>query len=188
MTRGLNFYQVKTPVSNRGMCYDSFLCSLISWGKTAPDEIFVPKPDDEGEIDIYTHVKPVLGPWTSLAYRRAALLEVMRVLGGLESSWTWTEGVDTTNWTSLHNKIGEETGAWQVSYDSRAFGADLSAISPDHPQDFIDEMKTDRNLAMEYIARLLRHTIRHHGPLLRGEVARFVRRPSALELELLLEA
>jgi hypothetical protein len=188
MIRGLNFYQVKTPVPTRGTCYDSFLCSMISWAKIAPDEIFIPKPDDPGETDIYTHIKPYLGPWTSPAYRKAAMLEVMRVLGGLESSWNWSEGVDVTNQTSLHNKTGEETGAWQVSYDSRQFGFDLRTISPDQPQDFIDRMKTDRTLAMSYISRLLRHTIRHHGPILRGEVARYVRRPSALEFELLLEA
>jgi peptidoglycan L-alanyl-D-glutamate endopeptidase CwlK len=83
---------LKSSVLNRGVPSDEFLTELIAWGRSAPDAIFA-KND---RYDIYSSVKKQLGPYKSIAYRRAVMLEVMRVLAGFESSWKWNEGRDTT--------------------------------------------------------------------------------------------
>jgi hypothetical protein len=80
-------------VHNRGTPPDAFLNQLVDWGAAAPDEIFA-----RNEItDIYSFVSPELGPWADIRERRAAMLEVLRVLAGFESSWNWNAGRDITN-------------------------------------------------------------------------------------------
>lgn len=96
----------------------------------------------------------------------------MRVHAGFESSWNWTEGVDRTNRTSQSSKTGEETGVFQVSFDSTYLnGSAMKAFAIAHnietPQEFIPAMKRDKNLALEYYARLVRASIKWAGPLLR---------------------
>ena len=172
---------IKSPVANRGTPPDGFLSELIAWGRTAPDEIFAVRRDDPGETDIYTHIRPILGPWASMAHRRAAMLEVLRVLAGFESSWDWTCGRDVTNSTSV-TPTTIEAGAWQVSGNSRAFGRDLRDLAPADGDRFQRAMKSDHPLAMEYAARLLRHTIRHNGPVARGEIDKWLNREAVLEL------
>jgi hypothetical protein len=46
--------------------------------------------------------------WDDLQHRRAAMLEVMRVHAGFESSWNWKQGVDTTNRTSMRKIEGRK--------------------------------------------------------------------------------
>src|ERR1700757_2105495 len=92
----MSYTATKQHVSNRGIPPDDFLDQLVAWGKAAPDEIFAPNP----AADVYSSVVGVLGPWQGIEHRRAAMLEVMRVLAGFESSWDWNAGVDTTNPTS----------------------------------------------------------------------------------------
>jgi len=76
------FVACKQRVHNRGTPPEAFLNQLIDWGAGAPDEIFVCN-----EItDIYSFVKPELGAWANDRERRAAMLEVLRVLSGFESS------------------------------------------------------------------------------------------------------
>src|SRR4051795_6864525 len=104
------FRATKQKVLNRGIPPDSFLQELIAWGRAAPDEIFAPNQN----ADVYSSVVEVLGPWQGLPHRRAAMLEVMRVLAGFESSWDWNAGVDTHNPTSITADT-IEAGAWQVS-------------------------------------------------------------------------
>ena len=174
-----------SPVANRGTPPDSFLAELISWGRTAPDEIFAPRKDDPGEVDIYTHIRPLLGPWTGLTHRKAAMLEVLRVLAGFESSWDWNCGRDVTNRTSV-TPTTIEAGAWQVSGNSRAFGADLRWLAPADGNQFQRAMKSDHPLAMEFIARLLRHTVRHNGPAVRGEIDRWLSREAVAQFMVLL--
>ncbi len=184
----MKFIATKAKVANRGVPPDSFLKELVEWGREANDELFTANPSP---ADIYASVRPVLGPWHDDLYRRAVMLEVMRVLAGFESSWDWSEGVDTTNATSMKNITGQETGAWQVSFDSIPFGADLKRLVKQTcgtfaPQTFIDMMKSDHEFAMEYIARLLRHTCRHNGPVLRHEIDKWLSRKSVSEFETLL--
>lgn len=184
--RSLNdFRATKQHVFNRGIPPDDFLAQLVTWGKQAPDEIFV----ENSFSDIYSSVKNTLGPWRDLSHRRAALLEVMRVLAGFESSWDWNEGRDNTNPTSVTPDT-IEAGAWQVSANSMNFGQELKdlvlrEVGTLDGNDFQKAMKENHLLAMEYIARLLRRTVRHNGPVLRHEIDPWLRRDAVDEFEVL---
>lgn len=182
------FHATKQNVHNRGVPPDSFLNELVAWGRSAPDEIFAPNT----EADIYSSIAGALGPWQDNGHRRAALLEVMRVLAGFESSWDWTEGVDTTNPTSTTPDT-IEAGAFQVSANSMNFGQELkdlvlSRVGSRDGNKFQDAMKQDHELAMEYVARLLRRTVNHHGPVKRHEIDPWLRRDAVAEFQILLDA
>jgi len=47
-------------------------------------------------------------------------------------------------------------------------------------------MKTHRPVAMEYIARLLRHTVRHNGPVVRHEIDPHLSREAVAQFMILL--
>ena len=186
----LTFSATKQRVLNRGTPPDSFLHELVEWGRAAAEEIFVPNPNP---ADVYASVSARLGPFVLKGrplYRRAVMLEVMRVLAGFEATWNWNEGVDTTNSTSVTPDT-IEAGVFQVSANSIGFGADLKVLvlrevgttEGDH---FQHEMKSNHALSMEYIARLLRHTCRHNGPVLRHEIDPWLRRDAVAEFEALL--
>ncbi len=173
---------LKARVKNRGRPPNSFLDELIAWGAEAPEEIFAPNQAH----DIYTSVRPVLGPWRDNLHRRAAMLEVMRVLAGFESSWRWTEGRDVTNPTS-DTPTTTEAGAWQVSANSMNFGQELRALVVERVgtgdgNAFQAAMKSDHPLAMEYVARLLRRTVNHHGPVKRHEIDPWLSKDAVEEL------
>jgi len=182
----MNFGAIKQHVLNRGVPPDSFLDELIAWGKDAQDEIFAPNPYS----DIYSSVKNTLGPWQNNEHRRAVMLEVMRVLAGFESSWDWEAGRDVTN-PSSNTPDTTEAGAWQVSANSMNFGAELKDLVSREVNSvdgikFQDAMKTNHQLAMEYIARLLRRTTHHNGPVLRHEIDPWLRRDAVEEFQALL--
>lgn len=169
-------------VFNRGRPPVEFLDTLVAWAKKAPDEIFAP---NDVPVDIFTVIKSTLGTrintdyaghsivsWDSLLHRKAALVETMRVHGMMESSGNWNEGVDVTNRTSMKNIAGQETGVFQVSFDStwiahNAMMPFAKARGIDTPEKFIPAMKSNHELALEYYARLVRISIRWAGPLLR---------------------
>ena len=172
---------LKQKVSTRGIPPDRFLDELVAWGKTAPEDIFV----ENHNLDIYSNVIGVLGPWEGAEHRRAVLLEVMRVLAGFESSWRWQVGVDPN---TAHPDAPEtrEAGAWQVSADSMHYGDELRNLvltraGADDPETFQTAMKSDHLLAMEYIARLLRRTVDHNGPVKRHEIDKWLRRDAVDE-------
>lgn len=176
----------KQHVANRGVAPDGFLDQLVAWGKGAPNDIFAPNTVS----DIYSSIFNSLGPWHGLKHRRAVMLEVMRVLAGFESSWNWNEGRDTDNPSSVTPET-IEAGAWQVSADSMNFGKELKDLVRGKAgavdgKTFQDAMKQDHELAMEYIARLLRRTTRHNGPVLRHEIDHWLRRDAVEEFEALL--
>lgn len=166
---------IKSQVFNRGIPPNAFLSELIEWGRTAPDSIFAPNPND----DIYNKTKGELGPWTGLLHRRAVMLEVMRVLAGFESSWDWTEGVDTSR-LGADTPENAEAGAWQVSFNSRRLAPDLTQmlIQADiwNGVKFQQAMKFDHELAMDYVATLMRHNTHHNGPLYRGSERNVIRK------------
>jgi hypothetical protein len=178
------------PVLNRGIPPASFIVELIAWGKAAPDEIFA---RNQTPADVYALTNTVLGPWGSdLKLRRAGMLEVMRVHAGIESSWNWRQGVDTTNRTSMRKIDGQETGAWQVSFDSTELhdGAMLPFAKLhdiDTPEKFISRMKTEHFLAMEYYARLVRVSIAWAGPLISRKILPELRTDALAEFKLALE-
>jgi len=177
------FVATKQHVANRGVAPDDFLDELIAWGKQAPGEIFAPNPND----DVYSSVVNALGPWEGTSHRRAVMLEVMRVLAGFESSWQWNAGRDTTNPTSVTPDT-IEAGAWQVSANSMNFGQELKDLVLAKAglldgNSFQKAMKEDHALAMEYIARLLRRTTHHNGPVLRHEIDSWLRRNAVAEFQ-----
>lgn len=180
------YHALKHKVSNRGIPPDSFLNELVSWGRCAPANIFAPNANH----DVYSNVVGVLGPWQGPDHRRAAMLEIMRVLAGFESSWRWTCGRDITNKTSVTPET-IEAGAWQVSANSMGFGKELkhlvlSRVGSLDGNAFQKAMKQDHTLAMEYIARLLRHTVNHNGPVKRHEIDHWLRKDAVSEFMSLL--
>jgi hypothetical protein len=183
----MNLSFTKRPVGNRGTPPQSFLEELVGWGKQAPEELFAPNsvPDD-----IYSLIRPPLGPWTGPPHRRAAMLEAMRVHAGFESSWNWHEGVDTTNATSMSHITGQETGIFQVSFDSEWISPSLrtylNSQSIYNPRTFIAAMKQDHGLAMGYYVRLVRVNIQWAGPLKRGEIVPYLSRDAVAEFQNLL--
>lgn len=184
----MTFHATKQQVFNRGVPPDTFLDQLVDWGRTAPDEIFV----SNDRTDIYSNVVGVLGPWEDLGHRRAAMLEVMRVLAGFELSWDFNAGVDTTNPHSVTPDT-IEAGAWQVSADSMGFGEELknfvlTAVGSLDGNDFQRAMKKNHPLAMEYIARLLRRTVNHNGPVKNHDIDPWLRRDAVMEFRALLDA
>lgn len=191
------FDALKKKVYNRGTPPLTFLIEMVEWGKKTSADIFESRKDDPGETDIYTSVKIRLGPWDGkpnntefILHRKAVMLEVMRVLAGFESSWNWKEGRDITNSTSV-TPTTIEAGAWQVSANSLVFGSDLQKlvtmkVGTLDGNAFQRAMKTNHELAMEYIARLLRHTIRHNGPVKRGEIHPYLERDAVTEWKKLL--
>lgn len=182
----VTFAATKAPVDDQGVPPDSFLRELVGWAAGADLGIFA---ENSEPYDVMGLIKPTLGPWKSIYHRRAALLETMRVLGGFESSWNWMEGKDM----SSHKENDAETmssGLWQVSFNSRQQGRDLKdLLRSTMVGDGIDfQIVTKQNhlFAMEYAARLFRHTTHANGPLLRGEVLPFLSRDAVAEFEALL--
>lgn len=172
---------IKSKVLNRGVPPDAFLSELVAWGRQAPNKLF--EPNDH--YDVYDSVILKLGPYTSTLHRKAVMLEIMRVLAGFESSWNWNEGRDWMNKTS-DKPDTTEAGAWQVSANSRNFGSDLKALAPADGFEFQRVMKSNHDLAMTYIATLLRNTTRHNGPVLRHEIDPWLRKEAVQQFEELL--
>ncbi|MGH8522193.1 MAG: hypothetical protein ACREU9_12405 [Gammaproteobacteria bacterium] len=177
------FVACKSKVHNRGKPPESFLNEIIDWARSAPDEIFQPN-----EIqDIYSNVVADLGPWKSLTHRKATMLEVLRVLGGFESSWKWEEGVDITNPDS-NTSCTEEAGIFQCSGNSMSFdttlkGLLMQATGKTDCETFKEETKSNHEFAIEYCARLIRFTVNHHGPIKRKEINSWLRRDAVAEFE-----
>jgi hypothetical protein len=164
----MKFQATKAKVYTRGVPPDDFLTELVTWGVKAPEEIFAP---NDNTADVYAVVKPELGPYPNMAYRRAVMLEVMRVLAGFEATWRWGIGADTTR-VAKDTPLNKEAGIFQVSADSLNFGPDLRRLVMAYvgsldPHEFQHAMKTKHELAFEYVARLMRHTMKHNGPLYR---------------------
>jgi len=177
------FVACKSKVHNRGNPPDAFLNEIIDWARSAPDEVFKPNPIH----DIYSNVLADLGPWRGLPHRKAAMLEVLRVLGGFESSWDWNADVDPTN-PSSNTPCTEEAGIFQCSGNSMSFDKSLEdllrhATGKKDCDTFRAETKSNHKFAIEYCARLLRFTVNHHGPVKRKEINPWLRRDAVSEFE-----
>ena len=180
------FVACRQKVHNRGVAPISFLTELIEWGRTADAGIF-----QRNEIfDIYSSVVHQLGPWRGDLHRRAAMLEVLRVLAGFESSWSWQAGRDMKNPNS-NTPCTEEAGIFQCSGDSMGYGPSLKRLLISCGGDgtcasFIAVSKSNHRFAIEYCARLLRITTKHHGPIKHGHVHSWLRRDAVDEIMRLL--
>jgi len=194
---------VVDPVLNRGVPPDDFLEVLVRWAVRADVKIFAPNP----LFDIYSAVEDCLGPFDETGdvattegsapvipwlRRRAVMLEVLRVLGGLESSWTWTEGVDPDD-PQKDDPWCQETGIFQVSANSMSFDPSLPQCVLEYcgandVQTFITQMKLKWSFAVEYCARLLRFNVTWDGPIDRGVLQQWVSRDAMMEFESLMTA
>ena len=167
----------------------AFLNEMIAWGRKAPASIFASQGGSGG---VYKSVYRRLGPWKSDLHRRAVMLEVMRVLARWESEWNWNEGPDKS--AKPGRPADElEAGAWQVSANSMRLEdcgdlkrLVLARVGSLDPSAFQREMKRDHPLAMEYIARLLRHTTRANGPVRYGHIQSSLSRAAVAEFMTLL--
>lgn len=162
-------------VYDRGSPPESFLDELVDWATQAPSDLFV----ENNRNDIYSSVYEELGPWHGLNHRKAVMLEVLRVLGGFESSWNWNEGVDISNPKSK-TPCTEEAGIFQCSGDSINYGDNLKSmlarVAPDTTcESFIKTTKSNHRFAIEYCAQLLRLTTKHHGPIKFKEIHPYLR-------------
>lgn len=177
------FVACKARVLNRGVPPDDFLNELIEWCLQAPDEIFLRNDNN----DIYSQVSGELGPLDNLTRRKAIMLEVLRVLGGFESSWDWNAGRDITN-PSSNTPCTEEAGIFQCSGNSMDFDSSLKALlksvsGKTDCKTFRSVTKSNHEFAIEYCARLLRFTINHHGPVKRKEINPWLRRDAVEEFK-----
>lgn len=188
LTPAGKFVKTLAQVFNRESPPLGFLQELVAWGKTAPDEIFVDQPGNQK--DVYVSVITELGPFKDITHRKACMLEVMRVLAGFESSWKWDTGADANN-PRENSPDTNSAGPFQVSANSLAFGQDLKDLVAPHGigdpkrdgDAFQALMKTNHPLAMEYIARLMRHTRMANGPLKKGNERRTFNDPKFREEE-----
>lgn len=174
----------RMEVFNRGRAPVDVLDALVDWARQAPDAIF----EANARRDIYTQVRPELGPWVDLAHRRAVMLEVLRVLGGFESAWHWSAGRDASNPTS-NTPCTEEAGIFQCSGNAMNFddslrdllgavtGGDTSCAK------FIEVTKADHDFAIGFCARLLRFTVNHHGPVKFRRINRWLSRDAVAEFQ-----
>ena len=180
------FIATRYPVSTQhGRPPIAFLEQLVDTLNALPDEVFA-----ENKLhDIYAVMKGALGPYTSLLHRKAVMCEVLRVQAGFESDWRWDAGVDSENAHSMAHMESEETGAFQVSFDSIGNGkAELLNFAKQHGIDtaekFITKMKTDHPLAIEYCARLLRFSTSWCGTIVNpAMVISHVRRDAVEEFQ-----
>ncbi|MDM0009394.1 M15 family metallopeptidase [Variovorax sp. J22G73] len=168
-------------VHNRGAPPEAFLTELVKWGRGADNEVF----ERNGVFDIYSSVVSQLGPWRGELHRRAVMLEVLRVLAGFESSWKWDAGRDVTNPNS-GTSCTEEAGIFQCSGNSMAFSPHLRQLLVDAGGDgtcesFIKTTKSNHRFALEYCARLMRVTTKHHGPIKNGHIHSWLRRDAVDE-------
>lgn len=181
--------QIYTPVANRGIPPFSFIEETVAAMKELPDRLFQRNADPD---DIYDVVYPQLGPYAKdgqfIPHRKACMCEVLRVLGGFESSWNWSEDYD-------HSNANEDTlpemsaGIFQISYDS-AREAELKMILHEWnigtAKEFRRQMIVNHFFAIEYTVQLLRLNTKHNGPIKRREINPWLKRECVEEfLELL---
>jgi hypothetical protein len=163
---------------NRGVPNRAFVEELYRIFLQLPDSDFAVNP----KTDIYSVIASKLGPWRGLVHRKAAAFEAMVVLAGRESSWNWNEGRDLSAGNTSSET--EEAGAWQTSFNARHFDAIARQMAMGMSgKDYIKEAKADHEFSARFTWRVLRNTIRHHGPVLRGEILPYIDPARVVKLE-----
>lgn len=174
-------------ITNRGRVPKGVLDLLTDFARTAPDKLF----ERNDKADIYSLVASRVGPFTTLKQRRAVMVDVLLVLGGFESSWSFLEGRDPA--TSASKPCEEfEAGIFQVSSNSFSYSGDLRKLYDVACKDYAKYKscegfqrctKAEPAFAISYTAMLLRLTYKHHGPLIRGDVTRQLSKSCEREIE-----
>lgn len=155
----------KDAQGSRGAPRASFVDELFQIFLKMPDSAF----EANSVTDIYSVIEPKLGPWRGITHRRSAAFESMISLAGRESSWNWNEGRDKS--ASNTSAETEESGAWQTSCNARVFDARAKALlNGISCSQYIPKAKSDHEFATLFTWYVIRGTIRHHGPVLRGEI------------------
>ena len=180
------FDKVKTErVADRIDPPESYLNFTIDWISSAPDILFDYNREPQ---DIYSWMAYIYNDWIEdkgalnfIRARKAAMLEILRTLGAMESSYDWLEdyhrgrngdGPERRNWSAGMWQVaaisltsqGRIAGRWAREHHGylstgRLTDADIAR--------FRNQMKTDKEFAIEYTIRVIRQTYRHHGPLRR---------------------
>jgi hypothetical protein len=200
-----NYQKVKTEkVANRIAPPDSYLDYTIDWVADASDDLFDYNTEAQ---DIYSWLAYKLGDWITskgssnfMQARKAAMLEILRTLGAMESSFNWPQEYDrggdghlVRNWSA---------GLWQIAPISltsqrRIAGnwacehhgyLSTGTLSENDIVNFRQQMKTDKDFAVGYTIRVLRQTYKHHGPLRRKHHHPTISRRSSIHPFLSLEA
>lgn len=185
------FNFTRRTFSDHGPTPIGFLQDLLVWAKGAQDDIFTPNKEPDDAFGLLKRAVTPDRPWASLLHRKATLLDAAVVHAGYESDWNWQEAVDKTNRTSMANKTGEETGPWQVSFDSewlrngamKPFAIAHNIASVDT---FIPAMKGNKSLSCEYYFRLLRVSTRWAGPWNKGWITGHISPEAIAEWQALL--
>lgn len=176
-------------IPNQGKIKTEVLNNIIDFVRSAPDEVFAKNE----EQDLYWLLAKTMGPITTIKQRRAVMADTQIVLGALESSWRYGIGRDPK--TPASKPCNEwEAGMFQVSSNTLAnFGkgklttlfnaACGNYMSLGTCQGFQKCTKEEPAFAHSYVALLLRYTTRHHGPLLRGTVGKYLSKSCQNEIE-----
>ncbi len=178
-------------IPNQGKIPTAVLNNIIDFVRSAPDQVF----QENSEQDIYWLFAKTLGPIITLKQRRAVMADTQIVLGALESSWGYGVGRDPA--TPASKPCNEyEAGMFQVSSNSMAFGGGKlttlfkaacgSYMTLGTCQAFQKCTKEEPAFAHSYVALLLRYTTKHHGPIIRGTVGKYLSKSCQKEIEAIL--
>lgn len=181
----------RTYIKNQGYVPDKFYDEVFETIKAMPDDVFARNPYN----DIYSLMSAKLGPFETIAERRAVMVHVVSSMAGQESTWRWNIGRDpganNTSWDT------QETGAFQTSCNIRNFNPGLTTLIVSSCEDysgsvcqkFVKCTKGNHRFAIETVARALRFekngvpAYRHWGPLRRHEVTPFLTKACVAAIE-----
>lgn len=178
-------------VHNRGKAPFNVIKDIVLSLRQSPDEVFAPNDN----YDIFSSIKPELGPWTSLKQRAASLGAAMVVQAGFESTWDYTEGRDmSANNTS---SCTEEAGMYQTSGNMNDFNKEAQDVLKPYQihmcggKATCEEFKActkEPNVSFTHghFIRASRITVNHWGPIKRKEINPWLSRACASQIESLL--
>lgn len=169
-------------VYNRGKPPTQFLLDLYDFiYEHRNNPVLVGENSQPKDVFRYLSTELKLEKGMSMNKRAARLYELMRVSGGMESSWDWDQGRDRS--ASNYDYYTREAGIFQTSPNSHVYydGAykrwhyldDLMGMKPRQGSPvnkqwnmFMKDYK-NKTVIMQHHAFMLRHNYRHYGPMIR---------------------
>lgn len=185
------FKDTKYKIHDRGISPDWFNDKLTDCIKKqlVEDPSYFERNEN---FDAYSSMEKQLGPWTSTAYRAAAMANYLQILAGYESSWDPKEGRDTTN-PNEDTPWNEEAGIYQTSADSittrkmrdlfTKYANMPFALTDEVANKFISLSKENFEYCTLHTILVLRQTIRHHGPASSRAVNKWLKKEAVLEFQ-----